>query len=150
MYATHRVMDGDGQSIGFMIDQEFHMDDTVRKNIESIDNLTLDEDGEIRWEGELPGLSYAEAVNKRICAELVKCNPFVRDIRMELEEWKDDPSHVVLQLEGSRQVGKTTELQKFAYAHYDYVIFVNLADDAYDFMEFIRSACTVADMESYC
>ncbi len=150
MYATHRVIDSTGQPVGFMIGNEFHTDDTVRINIDSIDNLTVAEDGGIRPEKELPELPYTEAVNRRIYDDLVKRNPFVRDIQQELEEWKHDASHVVLQLEGSRQVGKTTELQKFAYVHYDSVIFVNLADDVYDFMGFIQSACTVADMESYC
>lgn len=150
MYATHRVIDSTGQPVGFMIGNEFHTDDTVRINIDSIDNLMVAEDGGIRPEKELPELPYTEAVNRRIYDDLVKRNPFVRDIQQELEEWKHDASHVVLQLEGSRQVGKTTELQKFAYVHYDSVIFVNLADDVYDFMGFIQSACTVADMESYC
>lgn len=55
--------------------------------------------------------------------------PFKRDITESFLTWKKEyGGSKVLYLRGPRQVGKTTELLKFAYANYEYVIYVNLAD----------------------
>jgi len=49
-----------------------------------------------------------------------------RDVQNELAAWKPKWYHMVLQVEDPRQVGKTHEVRKFAYSHYDQVIYVNL------------------------
>lgn len=56
-----------------------------------------------------------------------------RDVQKELMEWKRKRHGTVLQVEGPRQVGKTHEVKKFAYGHYQQVIYVNLVRDEYGF-----------------
>lgn len=99
---------------------------------------------------ELPEVTYSEAVNQRFYTRLSEHNPFVRDIQADLLSWKENELHAVLQLEGSRQVGKTTELQKFAYKNYEYVIYVNIADDRFGFKKVAGSPRMLFEMERYC
>ncbi len=150
MYATHRVTDNDYNTIGFMLGNEFCPNYAIPDEICSIDNLTVEKSGEIKVNQELPVIEYIEIINKRIYAQLEEENPFYRDIQEELAEWKNDSQHVVLQLEGTRQVGKTTELQKFAYKNYEYVIYINIANDKYDFMKVLKSPRMLSGMEAYC
>lgn len=150
MTATHRVKDSNGKMLGFIIDDTFYVDDYVKSNIKYVDNLTLTKNDIIRAKKELPEADYKTYVNQREYDRIVKDNPFVRDIQTELMKWKNDLSHTVLQLDGSRQTGKTTELKKFAYKNYDYVIFVNLMNDIYDFMNVIDNGCTPMEFEKYC
>lgn len=72
----------------------------------------------------------------------------MRDIQADLEEWKQEKNHGVLQLEGSRQIGKTTELLKFAYRNYEYVLYVNFASDEYDFKDVIQNGCRLMEFEN--
>ena len=78
-----------------------------------------------------------------------------RDIQREFLEWKEKRHQVVLQVEGPRQVGKTHETKKFAYNHYDQVIYVNLVMDRYGFEDclsepdFMKSYCEKAGIESF-
>lgn len=121
MLATHRVKDSDNNSIGFIIDNFFYTDYYIKENIQYIDNLTLTKTGIIRAKKELQEIKYKEHIINNEYKRLVKENPFVRDIQKELMQWKKDKQHTVLQLEGSRQIGKTTELKKFAYKNYEYI-----------------------------
>ena len=73
-------------------------------------------------------------------------NPFVRDIQRDLEEWRQDKNHGVLQLEGARQIGKTTELLKFAYKNYEYVLYVNLASDYLACGNYVECYQVIADL----
>jgi hypothetical protein len=82
--------------------------------------------------------------------KLVKENPFERDIQKQLKAWKINPSHKVLQLEGSRQIGKTTELRKFAYSNYEYNILVDMSNDIYKFIDVVNNGCTPLEIEKYC
>ncbi len=60
--------------------------------------------------------------------------------------WKKrDKSEYILQLLGPRQVGKTTEVKKFAYSNYEYVIYVNLAADIDDFSSTILDRTGLLD-----
>lgn len=70
-----------------------------------------------------------------------------RDIQKDLMNWKKIRHQTVLQLEGPRQVGKTHEVQKFAYANYEHVIYVNLVRDEYCFEDALSSPDF---MEEYC
>ena len=47
MTATHRVVDSDSSTVGFMVNQEFHTDYDIRENIEYVDNLTVRDKGRI-------------------------------------------------------------------------------------------------------
>ncbi len=150
MTATHCVKDSDGGTAGFVIDGVFYADAKVRDNIQYIDNLFLGDAGQLVAEGKLQETTYRQAVNEAEYKRLVKENGFVRDIQTELEEWKRDECRKALQLEGSRQIGKTTELLKFAYRNYEYTVYVSLSDDKYGFEEVLRGGCTPLDMEKYC
>ena len=132
MIATHKVRTADQNTVGFMIDGVFYTNYYIRQYIQDIDNLSLQENGMPEAETELPELDYKKASIDKEYNRLVKENPFVRDVQDELLAWKADKMHQVLQLEGTRQVGKTTELLKFAYKNYEFVIYVSLAEDSYD------------------
>lgn len=60
-----------------------------------------------------------------------------RDVQKKLAAWKNKRHHTVLQVEGPRQVGKTHEVKKFAYSHYDKVIYVNLVRDEFGFEDLL-------------
>ena len=79
-----------------------------------------------------------------------------RDTQKELLEWKEKRHQTVLQVEGPRQVGKTHEVRKFAYAEYDQVIYVNLVRDEFGFEDllteddFLKRYCEKAGLGPYC
>lgn len=79
-----------------------------------------------------------------------------RDVQKQLAAWKEKRHHTVLQVEGPRQVGKTHEVKKFAYANYDKVIYVNLVRDEFGFEDllpehdFMTKYCRQAGLEPYC
>lgn len=150
MLASQRVNDSEGNTVGFVVNGAFYTEDYIRENICYIENLSVTEKGIIRPEKELPEISYKEGILGKLYRQKVRENPFVRDIQRQLSSWKKDPLHRVLQLEGSRQIGKTTELQKFAYGNYEYVIYVNMASDVYDFKEVIRNGARPLEFEKYC
>ena len=126
MEATHRVKDKDNNTLGFMIDGRFIASSLIKDNAPNIENLILQKNGAIRAKRALPELYYKDAVIKAVYRDLVQENPFERNIQSELEHWRNTRYRQVLQLGGTRQVGKTTELLKFAYKNYEYVIYVNL------------------------
>lgn len=70
-----------------------------------------------------------------------------RDVQKVLIEWKSKRHGTVLQVEGPRQVGKTHEVKKFAYSHYQQVIYVNLVRDEYGFEDLMGQNDF---MELYC
>ena len=150
MIATHRVKDSNGKTVGFIIDDTFYVDYYIKNNIQYVDNLSLTQNDIIKANEELPEVDYKRYVNKKEYESIVKNNPFIRDIQKDLMKWKNDSSHKVLQLEGSRQIGKTTELKKFAYKNYEYVIIVDLAADTYNFIDVINNGCSPMEFEKYC
>lgn len=148
--AVQRVKDHANHAIGFIINDEFYPDYYVETDKNIAENLIITKDGIIETETALPEITYAEAVNKRKYHQLIEENPFDRDIQSDLSDWKDSAAHKVLQLEGTRQVGKTTELLKFAYKNYEYVIYVNIANDKYNFLKVLGTPRMVHEMEYYC
>lgn len=152
MIATHIVTDEDDSEVGFIVEGKFYTDYQIIKNIEYINNLSLTDDGIISPKTELPRTDYDTSVNKKAYARLNAENAFARDVQEELYKWKNDKSHKVLQLEGSRQIGKTTELKKFAYCNYYYTIFVDLSDDKLLslFLDVVDNGCSPLEMEKYC
>ncbi len=126
MIATHRVRDKDGNTVGFYIDGSFYTAYRVRDSISLVDNLHLRNDGVIAAKKALPELDYKTDVIDKHFSKLVAQYPIKRDIQDDLHYWYKRNRGNVLQLNGARQVGKTTELLKFAYSHYTYVIYVDL------------------------
>ena len=150
MLASKRVKDSAENTVGFVVNGEFYTEYYIRENIAYIENLSVTEKGAIRAEKDLPEIRYKEGIVEKLYQKKISENPFVRDIQQELRSWKEDPLHRVLQLEGSRQIGKTTELLKFAYGNYEYVIYVNMASDIYDFKEVVRGGARPLEFEKYC
>lgn len=150
MIATHRVKDSSSNTIGFIIDGTFYTDYTVKNNIDIIDNLKILKSGTIRAKKKLLDVDYRKTIIKQEYKRIVKENPFVRDIQKELKDWKKDTLHKVLNIRGSRQIGKTTELLKFAYSNYEYVIYVDLSEDRYNFKEVVSNGATQIEFEKYC
>ena len=150
MIATHRVKDSNGKTVGFIIDNVFYADYYIKDNIQYIENLSLTKNVVIRADKKLPEVDYKTYVNRREYNNIVKKNPFVRDIQKDLLKWKNDKLHKVLQLEGSRQIGKTTELKKFAYKNYEYVIIVDLTADTNNFIDVVNNGCSPIEFEKYC
>ena len=150
MIATHRVKDSNGRTVGFIINDTFYTDYYIKSNIQYIENLKLIKNDVIRADRELPEVDYKTYVNRREYKNIVKKNPFIRDIQKDLMKWKNDLSHKVLQLEGSRQIGKTTELRKFAYKNYEYAIIVDLTTDTNNFIDVINNGCSPIEFEKYC
>lgn len=150
MRASHRVKNSEGEATGFMIDGRFYTDYEIKEKAGYIENLTVQKDGAIEPETPLPEMGYKEAVNSAASEKIERENPFRRDIQEEFRQWKSRENHGVLQLEGARQTGKTTELLRFAYKSYEYVIYVDITRDNGSFAEFVDSPCTALDMEVYC
>ena len=94
------------------------------QNIDLIDNLAVTEDGVIRSTDKTLDKIDVSKVNKSRYDAMCKESPLLRDICVEFEEWRDKWSDYVLYLTGARQTGKTTELLKFAYKHYEQIIWL--------------------------
>lgn len=69
------------------------------------------------------------------------------EVQKALFSWKATRHKTVLQVEGARQVGKTHEVRKFAYANYKQVIYVNLVRDEFGFEDALSNRDF---MEQYC
>lgn len=151
MLATHRVKDSNSKTVGFLLDDGgFYTDYSIINNISIVENLTLLNNGALRCDRELPIINY-KVIVKNEYKKLAKQNPFKRDIQEQLLDWKKDSLRKVLQVEGARQIGKTTELKKFAYKNYEYVIYVNLGNDTFDFVgTVINGGINSLSMEMYC
>lgn len=123
MLATHKVKDNNNNIIGFILDGVFYSNYRVCANIHLISNL-VNMKGTIISSKQLPIVSY-DTVNKKKYNKLLEKEPFVRDIQDSLSAWKGQYKNEILQVDGAREVGKTTEVLKFAYSNYEYVIYIN-------------------------
>lgn len=150
MIATHVVKDSSKKIVGFIVDEVFYADYRIKENIELVENLKVNENNMITTDSKLLEVDYKTALNKTKYERLVAENPFEREIQDEFKKWKNDKQHKVLQLEGARQIGKTTELLKFAYKNYEYVIVVDLSNDIYRFDDVVLNGCDSIEMEKYC
>lgn len=103
MKATHLIIDSEEAAVGYLVDNVFYTDEYLKQNIDLVDNLAVDSAGRIASDRALPSLSYTEAVTRKAYQDIVRQNPFLRDIQVDLEEWKQEKNHGVLQLEGSRR-----------------------------------------------
>lgn len=148
--ALYRVKDYNENLVGFIVDNSFYTDSYIRKNIDYIDNLSVLKNGVIRAKKKLKEVYYKDVVNIERYNRICKDNPFKRTIQDALLEWKKAKNHKVLQLWGSRQIGKTTELLKFAYKNYDYVVYVDLVSNSFNFKNVIDNGCTAIELSKYC
>lgn len=152
--ATHRVKNSDGETVGFIIDGKFYNVYYTMNSISQIENLKITKNGKIRASRALEDIQYKQ-LNKIRLSDLVKNNPFKRDIQQKFEGWHNGVlSDLVLRVFGPRQVGKTTEVQKFAYKNYEYIIYVNLAHDEFYFADILdrdKQTYQIGDkLQDYC
>lgn len=150
MQVKYIVANDNEKPKGYVLDDgNFYTIHTIRENINLIDNISVLNNGEFSVDSTVETVAYSTIMQNKY-ENLLAENPFVRDIQKDLVEWKLDSSHKVLQLEGSRQIGKTTELLKFGYKNYDYVIYVNLANDIYGFRNIVAHGISALSMTRYC
>lgn len=136
MKAIYRVKNNN-ETVGFILDDgNFYNMFNILNGISSISNIRKLSNGVVRANKSLKVVDYKQ-IRASILRDIIRENPFKRDIQKELIDWKNHDSSCVLQLFGARQIGKTTELLKFAYTHYDNVIYVNIAKDDFNFKELV-------------
>ena len=143
MKVSHRVYNSHGNLVGFLMDKTlsntFINTGTAVKFIDSIDNLSLCDTGEFQYNGnKLVNITlkqYNESQYKVIC----KNNPIARDIQSDFEYWRTHESVKILQVQGSPGVGKTSELLKFAYKHYEQIISLYVLGLRTEFIESLMS-----------
>ena len=146
--AKYRVKRGN-KTEGFILsDGNYYNTFNVMKNIGAIRNLKVISNGAIRASKELPIMTMTD-VNRRKLGKIESRNPFKRDIQDTLIKWKNTHDKKVLQLWGARQIGKTTELVRFALRNYSDVVYVNLANDSGRFIREVRNF-TPVELENYC
>lgn len=142
MKVTHKVYNSDGSLEGYLIDGTFYNKVLARKAVEHVDNLYMLKNKELRVKhGMFISKLTLNDLNVQRYKQAVHNAPFVRDAQKQFLKWYNIYSNKILYLKGARQVGKTTELLKFAYKRYEYVIYVNLADKAV--LRAFMQACTV-------
>ncbi|MBQ3546175.1 MAG: ATP-binding protein [Lachnospiraceae bacterium] len=152
MHATEEVRNCNGKIVGFVIDGKYETYSNVFDNIKWIENLKINSQGIIESiEDKLPIIDKRE-INLRIYSELCKENPYERDIQKQFEEWKKYFSNLALYVKGARQIGKTTELKKFAYKNYENIVYINLSDikERKEFEKVCNSNSIRFAMMNYC
>ena len=152
MKATHRVRNKLGNTVGFLIDgQTFVNNYITNKYVSNISNLSVTTSGVFRQKGgKLPEIRLKQ-LNRLLYQQIAKNNPFDRDCQKLFSDWKRFNSDKVLQIEGARQVGKTTEIKKFAYNNYEQVIYINLSVDNQEFVsKVIESGLNILSLHQYC
>ena len=96
-------------------------------NIDLFENVKITDKNVIESaDGSLPVVQKSE-VHAQLYRGLADKNRLPRDVQKEFLFWKKHRRDTVLYVTGARQVGKTTELLKFAYKNYEQIIYVNLA-----------------------
>lgn len=69
-----------------------------------------------------------DAKYRRLYDDLLASAPFERDIQNVFTVWRNSKERSILRLDGARQIGKTTEILKFAYRNYANVLYLNLVE----------------------
>ena len=136
MYITHRVKNSSNKTCGFLADQKYYTCCNVISNIDLFENVKITDKNVIESaDGSLPVVQKSE-VHAQLYRGLADKNRLPRDVQKEFLFWKKHRRDTVLYVTGARQVGKTTELLKFAYKNYEQIIYVNLAQPGVsDFFE---------------
>ncbi|HBA48994.1 MAG TPA: hypothetical protein DCZ91_14595 [Lachnospiraceae bacterium] len=130
MRATAGIRNAKDQTVGFTVDNMFLTVAEIAANIDNIDNLLVTQDGTVEpREGTLPVRTLYE-FNQTQYRQMVEENKLAREIQEDFRRWKTDYNKYVLYVSGARQIGKTTELLKFAYANYETIYYINLSNEA--------------------
>lgn len=154
MKVSHRVYNSRGNLVGFLMNKSlsntFINTGTAIKYIDIIDNLSLCDTGEFQYIGnklvDINLRQYNESQYKVIC----KNNPITRDIQSDFEYWRTHESDKILQVQGSPGVGKTSELLKFAYKHYEQIISLYVLGLRTDFIESLMNGnITLESLNDY-
>lgn len=154
MKVSHRIYNSQGNLVGFLMDNKlsntFINTGTAMKFIDSIDNLSLCANSEFQCTGnklvDITLKQYNESQYKIIC----KNNPITRDIQSDFEYWKTHESDKILQVQGPPGVGKTSELLKFAYKHYEQIINLYVLGLKTEFIESLISGnITLESLNDY-
>lgn len=122
MIATKRVVNTENRTVGYiMIDGRFFSVESTKKIISLIGNLRLTKEGTIRADRKLQDVRWTTLMEAK-SKEIESQNKFKRDVQQDFKYWFKQANKKVLLVEGPREVGKTTEVLKFAYKNYSYVI----------------------------
>lgn len=152
MKASAQVKNSNKRTTGFIIDGNYVKYYDALQNISLIDNLDITTDGTIKSDSASLDEIAINEINQEIYNKKCEQNPLIRDVQTELEEWRTKWNDYVLYVTGARQTGKTTELLKFAYKHYEQIIYVNLANERQlkSFEELVLSNSLHFGMINYC
>ena len=150
--ASIRVRNKRKRTTGFIVDNNYIKYYDALQNINLIDNLFTTKDGVIKSKNKALKEIDVDKINKSIYKNRCKETPLIRDVQLEFEEWRNRWSEYVLYVTGARQIGKTTELLKFAYKHYEQIIYVNLANESQQeqFEQLVLSNSLHFGMINYC
>ena len=156
MKVVQRVKNSEQKTVGFILENgDFINNFRTLKNLKDITNLSRRADNGFRANRELPVISYKSLLQKEY-NKIIKDNPFKRDIQRVFEYWKRYKAvqgHKVLFVNGCRQIGKTTEIQKFAYSNYDNVIYIDISKDRLGFKNLVLQRGPIRMnrvLEKYC
>lgn len=154
MKAEYRVKDAQGLTRGFVIDGIYRPYFQVKKVMNRIDNLILKGNKIVSKKNKLPIISIKEA-NAKYNIEIqhyVERGFIQRDVNKELEQWYNKFSDYILEVQGARQIGKTTEILKFAVKHYEQILYVNLVNDnsRVQFEKIVNDLNIYDGMQEYC
>lgn len=152
MKASARVRNKAERTTGFIVDNSYIKYYDALQNINLIDNLSVTKDGIIKSKNKALKEIAVDKINESIYKKRCKESPLIRDVQLEFEEWRNSWSEYVLYLTGARQIGKTTELLKFAYKYYEQVIYINLANERQQkqFEQLVLSNSLQFGMINYC
>lgn len=129
MNATVRVINTDRKTVGYVIGGSFVTTEEARANSAVIENLSLDDRGQIQTTDPfLPELTLHQ-VYRHIYEKFAEKYNLNREIQDQFEAWKKYKSDYVLYLSGARQTGKTTEIKKFIYKNYENILYIDLSID---------------------
>ncbi len=152
MNASGKVIDKEGKTVGFIVENAYVKYYDALKNIDLIDNLYISKDNVIVSKQKDIDTFCIRQINDEKYYERCQKSPLIRDVQDKLEWWKEKWSEYVLYLTGARQIGKTTELLKFAYKNYEQIIYINLSDEKVMtlFEELVLSNSMRFGMVNYC
>lgn len=156
MHAEARVKDKRGKTVGFIVDGRFMYAVAVVQQIAYMDNLQVQTNGKlVCTRGALPIMTMQRVhMQNSVIAHMVNAGIVPRDVQIDIRDWYVHGTARILCIEGARQVGKTTEILKFAVETYSQLIYVNLADEG-QYAAFVQYVVdTVEDvqvgMQKYC
>lgn len=140
MKAKYRVLYSDGTTAGFILENNVYTGyNEVLKHIDSISNIYSTKDGVIKAKGKKLQEKNIKQVNEVEYRKIVKRCPIKRDIQRTFREWSHLSDDRILFVKGTKGIGKTTEILKFAYKNFEQVIYVNLKEknDLNNFIEMV-------------